>query len=193
VEHVVEGPGEQAAVGGGEAADERGRLARGAHRVAVRQPGGERPPHRRRGRSERGDGDRQRDVRVQVERGERPAAGAVGHAEDGAAEARRRRVVGVPLEVGAHAGRPRRAEPEVEERVGEQGAGGERRGRRAEPAADRDVGVGLDEEAGGEGPAGGGAGGGEAADEQVVVGGDGAQGRERAGAGDPRRRAGVGA
>ncbi len=73
----------------------------------------------------------------------------------------------MPLGVGAERGRAGGAEPEAEERVGEQRAGGERGGRRAEAAPDRDVRRRREREPRGERLPAGRARRGEAAHEQV--------------------------
>ncbi len=76
VQHVVERPREQPAVGGGEPPDERGGLARGAHRVAVGHLAGEGAAHGGGGGAEAGHGERERHAGVDGERRERPPARA---------------------------------------------------------------------------------------------------------------------
>jgi hypothetical protein len=135
---------------------------------------------------------------VEVERDERPPArgtgrgrGRAGHAEHRAAQARRRGVVGVALDAGAHARGAVRAEPEVEEGVGEQRAGGEGGRRRAEAAGDRDAGVCPDGEAAREVAPRRGTRCREPLDEEVVARREVAEGGERAGALDARPDVGV--
>jgi hypothetical protein len=188
VQHVVQRPREERPVGVGEAAHEGGGLAGGAHRVGVRQRRRERAAHGGRRGPEVGDGEGERDLGVQRQGGQGPAAGFPRRrdAEHRAAEAGGGGVVGVPLQRGAEGGHPADAEPEPEERVGQEGAGGERGGRRAEPARDRHVGVRREGDARRDGPAERGARGGEPADQQVVGRGAVAERGERAGAGDAR-------